>query len=309
MSRSTPILLKYIPHGLDEKIFKPLDKNDPEFLKFKKDILKDKEYDFVVFFNSRNIRRKQIPDTLLAYRLFLDTLPKEKAEKCMMLMHVDPVSEHGTDIPVTIDYLLADYKENILLSPGKISPEQMNMMYNIADIQILMTSNEGWGLSLTEALLAGTPILANVQGGMQDQMRFEDENGNWLDFNKDFPSNHRGTYTKHGEWAFPIYPSNISIQGSPLTPYISDDRCKPEDACEQLKYAYLLGKEELERRGLKGREWAIGNEAQFTAKQMGENVIKSLDALFETWKPRETFNFSNVTTEIQPKTIKHKLIY
>jgi len=29
-----------------------------------------------------------------------------------------------------------------------------------------LTSNEGWGLSLTEALLAGTPIIANVTGGM-----------------------------------------------------------------------------------------------------------------------------------------------
>jgi hypothetical protein len=44
----------------------------------------------------------------------------------------------------------------------------------------LLTSNEGWGLTLTEAILAGTPIIANVTGGMQDQMRFEDENGEWF---------------------------------------------------------------------------------------------------------------------------------
>ena len=37
------------------------------------------DYEFVVFFNSRNIRRKQIPDTMLAFRYFLDSLPKEKA--------------------------------------------------------------------------------------------------------------------------------------------------------------------------------------------------------------------------------------
>jgi hypothetical protein len=52
-----------------------------------------KEKDFVVFFNSRNIRRKQIPDTMLAFRLFLDTLPKEKAEKCAMIMHTEIVSD------------------------------------------------------------------------------------------------------------------------------------------------------------------------------------------------------------------------
>ena len=47
--------------------------------------------------------------------------------------------------------------------------------------------HEGWGLSLTEALLTGTPIIANVTGGMQDQMRFEDENGNWLTSDADIP--------------------------------------------------------------------------------------------------------------------------
>jgi hypothetical protein len=33
---------------------------------------------------------------------------------------------------------------------------------------------------LTEAILVGNPIIANVTGGMQDQMRFEDEEGNWF---------------------------------------------------------------------------------------------------------------------------------
>jgi hypothetical protein len=33
-------------------------------------------------------------------------------------------------------------------------------------------------------MMAGTMIMANVTGGMQDQMRFEDENGNWLNFNE-----------------------------------------------------------------------------------------------------------------------------
>jgi glycosyltransferase involved in cell wall biosynthesis len=96
---------------------------------------------------------------------------------------------------------------NIVFTPGKLDPTAMNYLYNLADVQMLLTSNEGWGLSLTEALLTGTPIIANVTGGMQDQMRFEYENGEWIDFNADFPSNHRGTYKKHGKWAFPVFPN------------------------------------------------------------------------------------------------------
>ncbi len=47
--------------------------------------------------------------------------------------------------------------------------------------------------------------------------------------------NHTGTLQKHGEWAFPVYPTSRSIQGSPATPYIFDDRCRWEDATERIK--------------------------------------------------------------------------
>jgi glycosyltransferase involved in cell wall biosynthesis len=53
----------------------------------------------------------------------------------------------------------------------------MNFLYNLADITVLPSNAEGWGLALTESMMAGTMIMATVTGGMQDQMRFEDENG------------------------------------------------------------------------------------------------------------------------------------
>ena len=112
------------------------------------------------------------------------------------------------------------------------------------------------GLTLTEAMLTGTPIIANVTGGMQDQMRFEDENGNWFTPSPDLPSNHTGKYKKHGEWAFPVYPTNRSLQGSPQTPYIWDDRCTAEDACDRIKEVYNLGHDKELKVGMKGREWA-----------------------------------------------------
>ena len=158
------------------------------------------------------------------------------------------------------------------------------------------------------AILVGNPIIANVQGGMQDQMRFENENGEWLDFTADFPSNHRGTYKNHGEWAFPVFPSNISIQGSPKTPYISSDRCNPEDAAEQIFNVYALEPSERKRRGLAGREWAL-NEAGFTSEIMGERAIKAIDTLFDTWEPRETFELVNATSYIPDTTRNTKLIY
>jgi len=301
-------IIKYVPHGLNTDNYFPIEnkEQDKEFQEFKSKTLKGKDYEFVAFFNSRNIRRKQVPDTLLAFKVFVDNLPKEKQDKVALLLHTELVSEHGTDLLAVVDTLLPGY--NVIFSEEKLGPKGMNYLYNIADVQMLLTSNEGWGLSLTEALLTGTPIIANVTGGMQDQMRFEFEDGTWIDFDADFPSNHRGTYKKHGKWAFPVYPTSISMVGSPPTPYIFDDRCRWEDAADRLMEVYNLSKEERQERGLAGREWAISDEAGFTQYHQGQRVIDGLEEMFNTWTPRETFEFINATTYQSP-TLNHKLIY
>jgi len=301
-------IIRYVPHGLNHEIFKPLDENDSNLKEFKKNLFKGKEYDFALLFNSRNIRRKQIPDTILAYRHFIDTLPIEKAKKCCLVLHTERVNEHGTDLDAVIELLANGEQYNILFTDARFDSNQMNMLYNSTDAQILLTSNEGWGLSLTEAILSGKPIIANVTGGMQDQMRFEFEDGTWIDFDSEFPSNHRGTIKKHGKWAFPVYPSSRTIVGSPPTPYIWDDTCRPEDAAEQIKAIYNLTPEEKKERGLAGREWAIGEEAGFTGEHQGKRVIEAFDELFSTWKPREKYELIN-TNEAKDRVINHKLLY
>jgi glycosyltransferase involved in cell wall biosynthesis len=301
-------LFKYIPHGLNHNVYRPVEENDPELKKFKKEFFGNDNPDFVLFFNSRNIRRKQIPDAMLAFRAFLDSLPKEKSDKCKMVLHTEIVSEHGTDLAKVKEYFFNEsYPNAIKFSTQKLSSIQLNYLYNIADAQILLTSNEGWGLTITEAILAGTPIIANVTGGMQDQMRFEDKDGKWFTPTADFPSNHNGTLTKHGEWAFPVYPTSRSIQGSPATPYIFDDRCKWEDATERIKEIYNLPRAERKARGLQGREWAIG-EAGFTSEKQAEIVIEAFDELFSTWKPKEKYEITNAT-EYKGKFLPHKIYY
>jgi len=303
-------VIEYVPHGVNHNNFRPLseeEKNTKEFLEFKNQVLKGKEFEYVLFFNSRNIRRKQIPDTILAYRHFLDTLPVEKQDKCLLLLHTQPVEEHGTDLNAVIDLLCPEDHQHVYFTNGMFDPIRMNWLYNLADTCILLTSNEGWGLSLTEALLTGRPIIANVTGGMQDQMRFV-KDGKWIDFDADFPSNHRGTYKEHGRWAFPVYPVSRSIVGSVPTPYIYDDRCEAEDAARQIKAVYELSSEERTQRGLEGREWALGDEAGFTSEKMSNRVIKYVDQLFDNWQPREKFEFI-LAGEVAKKKLVHKLIY
>ena len=302
-------VFRYIPHGLDKDIYKPIPDNDIELNKFKNNFFNNQIPEFVAFFNSRNIRRKQIPDTMLAFRAFLDTLPKDKADKCKLVLHTEAVTDHGTDLYKVKEYFFDEsYPNAIKFSHQKLSQQELNYLYNIADIQMLLTSNEGWGLTITEAILAGTPVIANTTGGLQDQMRFEDEDGKWFTPTLDIPSNHRGTYKKHGEWAFPVYPTSRSIQGSPPTPYIFDDRCRWEDVTERLIEVYNLSKEERKARGLKGREWAISAEAGFTSKHQAHRVMEAFNELFTTWKPREKYELIN-TTEFKGNFLKHKIYY
>ena len=307
-------IISYVPHGLNHKIYFPIDPTYPkyeEYLAFKKNLFNGKEYDFTAFFNSRNIRRKQIPDTIWAYVQFVDQLPLEKAKKCALLLHTQPIDDNGTDLNAVIDMLCGENKEeryNIHFTNSKFDPEKLNWVYNSTNIQIQLTSNEGWGLTLTEAMLSGNPILANVTGGMQDQMRFEDDHGRWFEPDNIIPSNNTGVYKKHAPWAFPVYPSCRSLQGSPPTPYIWDDRCKSEDAALQLLNAYNLGTDELSKRGKLARKWCLGDEAGFTAEKQGYRVIECLDELFENWTPREKYELIKFETP-KKKYSPHNLIY
>jgi len=302
-------VLSYVPHGINEKHFFPIEKTNPKLIEFKNSFFKDKEYDFVLMFNSRNIRRKMTSDALAAFKVFLDKLPKEKADKCAFVLHTQPVDENGTDLYAVRDLLFTDEQsQQIYFSDQKADTNTINLLYNMSDIIILLSSNEGWGLSLTEAMMCGKTIIANVTGGMQDQMRFEDEEGKWINFDAEFCSNHFGTYKKCGEWATPVFPSNVSLQGSVQTPYIFDDRVDFRDAADAIMKAYEMGKEERERRGNLAREWVLSDEAMMSAANMGKNIIKHVNEVLAIWKPKPKFELIKVES-LKKKHIRHKLVY
>ena len=300
-------VIKYVPHGINPDQFFPIDEKHELYSKlqeFKAQTIPNKDIEFIAYFNSRNIHRKRPGDIILSFKYFCESLGEEKAKKVALVMHTELVNNHGTDLKAVKD---AIYPEgNIYFSTGKINTGQMNFMYNIADVTMLITSNEGWGLSLTESIMAGTMVIPNVTGGMQDQLRFEDEKGNWIDFNSDFPSNHRGTYKKCGEWAEPVFPSNISLAGSPMTPYIYDDRSNPEDVATAIKKIYDLPKEERDRRGIAGSVWAKSEEAQMTAEAMCKNMIDGIEQTFKKFKPRKRFDIFKAEG-VRSEAVTHKL--
>ena len=305
-------ILKYVPHGINEKIFFPIN----EFMKVeyeklqvkKKEIFGEDIPEFVIFYNARNIRRKCTSDLILAYSVFCDTIGKEKAKKCVLLMHTQVTDENGTDLGVVRDLFCDPEYQRVIIHDSRVGADQINLLYNLSDVTCLPSSNEGWGLSLTESMMTGKMIIATVTGGMQDQMRFEDEQGNWIDFDENFCSNHFGTYKKHGEWAEPVFPSNLSIVGSIPTPYIFDDRLDFRDLAKSIQKVYELPSEEREKRGLEGRKWAQSKESMMSSGNMCQNVLDCIEETFEKFKPRKQFELLKVE-DLPRKKIAHKLIY
>ena len=283
---------KYIPHGVSQ-LFKPLPSDDSNLVKFREKYGLDK-YDFVVLWNNRNIRRKVPGDMILAFNEFAE---RHQDKKVLLFMHTQPVDDNGTDIPEVIKYngQYGEYK----FTDARFSTEELNLFYNSGDIILNIASNEGFGLASCEALRAGTPIVVNVTGGLQDQCGFELDGKQLTEEDyikigsihnhRDWNSLKSSGRLSFGVWAFPVWPSNLSLQGSPATPYIFDDRADYYDVGKQLDSAFNLGRETLTQYGEIGSQW-IQSEAGMSMESMGGRFVEAIEGCFQNWSPRKRFD-------------------
>ena len=282
-----PWQVSYVPHGINTDIYKPADVSAD----FRKQILGDKEYDFVLYWSNRNIRRKQPADVIVAFKKFCDKIGKEKADKCVLLMHTQPVDENGTDLPAVIEAVAPDV--NIIFSDTRRPVEELNLIYNLADVTINIANNEGFGLATAESVMAGTPIIVNVTGGLQDQCGFEvdDKLLTAEDYIK-IGSLHEWRKwegkAKSGPWVRPVWSRALALAGSVPTPYIWDDRVDVEEVAEAIEEMYNIPKEVRKANALEGREAFIGDMG-LTHTNMCQQLINGIESTFENWKPRERF--------------------
>ena len=277
----------YVPHGINTDIYKPADVP----VEFKKEILNGKEYDFVLYWSNRNIRRKQPADVIHAFKVFCDKIGKEKADKVCLLMHTQPIDDNGTDLPKVVEAVAPDC--NVIFSDRRLQQHELNYLYNIADCTINIANNEGFGLATAESVMAGTPIIVNVTGGLQDQCGFK-KDGKYLthDDYVEIGSLHQWREwegkLEHGEWAYPVWSRALALAGSVPTPYIWDDRVDNWEVAEVIEKVYNTSKEERKSNGLKGREAFIG-EMGLTHTNMCQTLVDGMESVFQNWKPRERF--------------------
>jgi hypothetical protein len=95
---------------------------------------------------------------------------------------------------------------------------------------------------------------------------------------------------KHGDWVKPVWPSNISLQGSVPTPYIFDDRADYREIGNALYEWYKTPIDKRKEAGKKGRDFIMDEKVGMSRKEMSKRIISSIDNTFEHFKLRKKFD-------------------
>jgi len=280
----------YVPHGINSNTYKPTEVPSD----FRKQVTDGKDYKFVLFWMNRNIKRKQPSDVIWAFKKFVDGLPEEDKNEVCLIMHTAPRDKNGTDLFAVAEKIAPGL--DIKFSTERINQKELNYIYNIADCTINIAGNEGFGLVTAESVMAGTPIIVNVTGGMQDQCGFKKKSTKKYFTAEDYKQigslhNYREWEDKvtHGEWVKPIFPKVQTMVGSLPTPYIIDDKVDVYDVADSIRYWYDKTPEQRTKAGLKGREEFLGEmglNAKNQNKQMADGILKTI----ENFKPKKKFN-------------------
>ena len=254
----------YIPHAVDSEVFKPL---QPEQKKFLRDNnLPEPDRDkFIFFWNNRNARRKQSGTLVWWFKEWLDK--NDLHEKAQLIMHTDPRDPHGQDLEHIIDHLGLNEHRQVLISTKKVAPQDLASMYGMCDCTINISDAEGFGLATLESLSCGVPIIANMTGGLQDQMVSGEE-----------------------EFGIAIYPTAKSIIGSQQVPYIYEDRFNQGQFTSALTKIYGLSEEKRREIGLRGRQHVIDNFNFETFNKTWIDFMLQVHENHGSWETRKNYN-------------------
>ncbi len=255
----------YLPHAVDGDLFRPL--NTEERIQLRKANLPAEDVDnFIVFWNNRNARRKQSGSLLWWWKEWLDD--RNLHNKAQLIMHTDPKDPHGQDLIHIADHLGLTERQ-VLFSTQKVELEGMPVYYNMADVTINVADAEGFGLATLESLSCGTPIIATVTGGLQEQVM-----------------------TPDAQFGIPLFPSSKAIIGSQDVPYIYEDRLNRDQVLSALSNMYDMGDEARREMGLKGRVHVLEN---YNFNNYGSKWVELMTKFYEEHGSWATRNYNGIT--------------
>ena len=262
---------RYLPHAVDPQFFHKFKSDEEKAIveRVRENITvnssnnhknKDKK---IFFWNSRNARRKQSGTLVWWFNEFLNKIGQDQA---CLLMHTDARDPHGTDLPHIIEHLGANDGQ-VLLSTDKVDSGHLASLYNAADYTISISDAEGFGLSMLESLSCGTPIIATMTGGMQEQVT---DGKNWFGFG--------------------IEPASKSVIGSLQVPYIYEDRISQEGFNDTLRKAMNRSPKAYDKMCRQGMNHVKKN---YSFENYQKKWVETMDEIVEkhgSWETRKNYD-------------------
>ena len=182
--------------GVNLNLFQPMDK------KVCRKAMGIPEDAFIIGTVMRNQTRKLYPNLFRAFRKFLDTAPKELADKTYLYAHTS-YPDVGWDIPALLKehdvghktfFTYIDrtnnkefcslFQDGLTYSPFShgitaimptvtcgLSQEQLAGVFNLFDVYVQYAICEGFGMPQAEAAACGVPLMSVNYSAMEDQVR------------------------------------------------------------------------------------------------------------------------------------------
>ena len=249
------------PHAVNPDIFKKIPKSDCEGVSaalYKQ--FPQNEEKIMFFWNNRNAKRKQSGSLIYWFKKFLDKVGHDKA---FLMMHTEPRDPHGQPL----DFLIKEWgldDGQVVLSATKVNPEELAMMYNIADCTINIADAEGFGLSSLESLSCGTPVINTMTGGLQEQVT---DGENWFGIG--------------------IEPASKSVIGSLDVPWIYEDRLSEEQVVASFEKMISMTSEEREELGRLGRQHVDSNYSFKSYVEGWDSILSETIEAHGSWENRK----------------------
>lgn len=250
--------VNYIPHAFPKTMFFEI--TDQRFLEqSKQNHFQDRKDWFKVLWVARNATRKCPSDVLLSWKFFLDKLEEKYGHRnALLVMHTDPTDIEGPNLFEVSEVL--GLKEKVWFSPARIGHEEMNLLYNMCDVVISLSREEGFGLPTLQGLQVGKPIVALATGGMTRQVK---------------------DYRTGDEYGVCLTPVERNLIGSQAVPYIFSDVASKHQASEGLLKIYEMTPDELKLLTTKAKEYV---DHEFNYDNMIASWDKSIEQTLEKWE-------------------------
>lgn len=157
----------YVPHAVETQVYKPLDAAGRS--EARKLWQVDDEKFFAVCVAANKGPRKNLDRLLKAWARFVDAHPES-----LLYIHTDPRPfNHGHDLSQLVELYEIPrdsirFADQYRLIMGDYGSERMNALYNAADVFVLPSAGEGFGVPIIEAQAAGCPAIVTDFSSMSE---------------------------------------------------------------------------------------------------------------------------------------------